>query len=145
MKNSNREEVISHSAAKLFNIVLDIESYPDYIPWCTKMVVNQRNKNEIFADMYVKYKFILAQKFGSHVKYDKNNLTIETSYIEGPLKDLTTKWKFEEIDKKNSKIIFDVNFEFTNYLHQKVAETFYPLIENKMINSFKKRADEILD
>ena len=143
MKNSKREEVISHSAIKLFNIVLDIESYPEYIPWCTKMVVNQRKKNEIFADMYVKYKFILAQKFGSHVIFDRNNLTIETNYIEGPLKDLTTKWKFEEIDRKNSKIIFVLNFEFNNYFHQKIAETFYPLIENKMIDSFKKRADYI--
>mgnify|MGYP001210111728 FL=1 len=145
MKNSKREEVISHSAIKLFKIVLDIESYPEYIPWCTKMIINQRNKNEIYADMYVKYKFILSQKFGSHIKFDKNNLTIETSYIEGPLEDLTTKWKFQEIDKKKSKIFFDVNFEFKNYLHQKVAETFYPLIENKMIDSFKKRADNSLD
>ena len=145
MKNSKREEVISHSATKLFNIVIDIESYPEYIPWCTKMVINQRKKNEIYADMYVKYKFILSQKFGSHVKFDKNNLTIETSYIEGPLTDLTTKWKFEEIDKTKSKIFFDVNFEFKNFLHQKVAETFYPLIENKMIDSFKKRADNSLD
>ena len=119
MKNSKREEVISHSAIKLFNIVLDIQSYPEYIPWCTKMVINQRSKNEIYADMYVKYKFILSQKFGSHIKFDTNNFTIETSYIEGPLKDLTTKWKFEEIDKKKSKIFFDVNYEFNNYIHQK--------------------------
>ena len=145
MKNSKREELISHSAVKLFNIVLDIKSYPEYIPWCTKMVINQRTKNEIYADMYVKYKFILSQKFGSHIKFDKNNLTIETSYIEGPLEDLTTKWKFQEIDKKKSKIFFDVNFEFKNYIHQKVAETFYPLIETKMIDSFKKRADSSLD
>ena len=143
MRNSKREEVISHSATKIFNIVIDIESYPEYIPWCTRMVIKQRKKHEIFADMYVKYKFILTQKFGSHVKFDRNNLTIETSYIDGPLKDLTTKWKFEAIDKKNSKIFFDVNFEFKNYLHQKVAETFYPLIENKMIDSFRKRANDI--
>ncbi len=143
MRNSKREEVISHSATKIFNIVIDIESYPEYIPWCTRMVIKQRKKNEIFADMYVKYKFILTQKFGSHVKFDRNNLIIETSYIDGPLKDLTTKWKFEAIDKTNSKIFFDVNFEFKNYLHQKVAETFYPLIENKMIDSFRKRANDI--
>ena len=145
MKNSKREELISHSAVKLFNIVLDIESYPEYIPWCTKMVINERNKNEIYADMYVNYKFILAQKFGSHIKFDENNLTIETNYVEGPLKDLTTKWKFEEIDKDKSKIFFYLNFEFKNYFHQKVAETFYPLIENKMIDSFKKRAANSLD
>ena len=145
MKNSLKEEFVNHSAKKLFKIVIDIESYPEYIPWCKKMVVNERNKNEIYADMYVQYKFILSQKFGSYVKFDQNKLTIETSYTEGPLKDLKTYWKFEEINTKKSKIIFNVNFEFKNYLHQKIAETFYPLIENKMINSFKQRADRLLD
>ena len=102
MTNSQREELVNHSAKKLFDIVLDIESYPEYIPWCSKIVVNNRKKNEIYADMYVKYKFILAQKFSSHVKFDINKLTIETNYIEGPLKDLKTKWRFEEIENKKS-------------------------------------------
>ena len=125
--------------------MIDIESYPEYIPWCTKMIVNERTKNEIYADMYVQYKFVLAQKFGSRVKFDSNKLTIETNYTEGPLRDLTTNWKFEKIEDKKSKIIFNVNFEFKNFIYQKVAETFYPLIENKMINSFKERADSFLD
>ena len=145
MKKSKREEVVFHSANKLFNIVLDIESYPEYIPWCTKMIVNEKKNNEIYADMFVKYKFILTQKFGSYVKFNKNELKIQTSYIEGPLKDLKTNWEFEEISKNKSKIIFEVNFEFKNFIHQKLAETFYPLVENKMIESFKVRADEILD
>tara|TARA_B100000959_G_C14514081_1_gene432564 strand:+ start:31 stop:468 length:438 start_codon:yes stop_codon:yes gene_type:complete len=145
MKNSQREEIVNHSAKKLFDIVIDIESYPKYIPWCSRMIINERKNNEIYADMYVQYKLILAQKFGSRVIFNRNELTIETNYIEGPLKDLTTNWKFESIDSKKSKIIFNVNFEFKNFIHQKVAETFYPLIENKMINSFKKRADSISD
>ena len=143
MKNSLREEVINHPAKKLFDIVIDIERYPEYIPWCTRMVVNERKNNEILADMYVQYKFILSQKFGSHVKFDRDKLKIATKYIEGPLKDLTTNWKFEEINSSKSKIVFNVNFEFKNFIHQKVAETFYPLIENKMIQSFKKRANSI--
>ena len=86
MKNSIREEAINHPAKKLFDIVIDIERYPEYIPWCTRMVVNERKDSEIYADMYVQYKFILAQKFSSHVKFNSNNLTIETQYIEGPFK-----------------------------------------------------------
>ena len=145
MKSSNREVIIEHNAKELFNIVLDVESYPIFIPWCSEMKVHSRKNNEIFADMFVKYKFILTQKFGSYVKFNKNDLKIQTSYIEGPLKDLKTNWEFEEISKNKSKIIFEVNFEFKNYIHQKLAETFYPLIENKMIDSFKKRANILLD
>ena len=109
------------------------------------MKVHSKSENEIYADMIVWYKYFMPQKFGSHVKFNSNELTIETNYIEGPLKDLTTNWKFEEINNSKSKIIFNVNFEFKNIIHQKVAETFYPLIENKMINSFKERADSFLN
>ena len=141
MKSSNREEIVDHDAKGLFDIVLDIESYPYFIPWCSAMRIHSKNKNEIYADMVVWYKYFMPQTFGSHVSFDKKKLAITTTYIEGPLKDLTTNWKFEEINSSKSKIIFNVNFEFKNIIHQKVAETFYPLIENKMINSFKERAD----
>ena len=74
-------------------------------------------------------------------EFNENNYTIKTSYIKGPLKDLHTTWHFKQINKKKSKILFIVEFEFKNYFHQKLAELFYPLIETKMIESFIKRAE----
>ena len=140
-----RKEVVNHPAKKLFDIVVDIESYPEYIPWCTRMVVNERKNNEIYADMYVQYKFILAQKFGSHVKFNSNNLTIETQYIEGPLKNLDTIWQFVKIEKNKTIVKFNIKFEFKNFFHQKISEVFYSLVENKMMESFEKRAKKILN
>ena len=145
MKSSIREEIINHDAIKLFEIVLDIENYPVFIPWCSSMNINSRSKNEIFADMYVKYKFIFTQKLSSHVIFDTKELKIQTDYIEGPLKDLKTNWLFESIDKNKTKIKFIVDFEFKSFFHQKIAESLYPLIENKMIESFRSRADEVLN
>ena len=52
---------------------MDIESYPEYIPWCTKMVVNEKNNNEIYADMFVKYKFILTQNLDLMLSLIKMN------------------------------------------------------------------------
>ena len=71
--------------------------------------------------------------------------SIQTNYIEGPLKDLKTNWLFESIDKNKTKIKFVVDFEFKSFFHQKIAETLYPLIEKKMIESFRLRADEVLN
>ena len=51
MKSSNREEIVDHDAKGLFDIVLDIESYPYFIPWCSAMRIHSKNKNEIYADM----------------------------------------------------------------------------------------------
>ena len=100
MKTSNKKITINHNAKKLFEIVLDLEKYPEFIPWCTSMQINSKKKNEILADMYVLYSFILPQKFGSHVIYDKKKLNIQTIYIDGPLRDLKTVWNFESVNNK---------------------------------------------
>ena len=77
--------------------------------------------------------------------FDKKNLIIHTKYIEGPLNDLKTKWVFRKLKKNKTKVVFILNFEFKKFFHQKLAELFLILIEEKMVNSFKKRADEILN
>ena len=71
MKSSNREEIVDHDAKGLFDIVLDIESYPYFIPWCSAMRIHSKNKNEIYADMVVWYKYFMPQTFGSHITFDK--------------------------------------------------------------------------
>ena len=144
MKQSNKEIDLSHNAVDLYKIVLDIAKYPEYIPWCTSIEIIDKKKNTIMANMIVDYNFFPSQKFTSKVNYDINKLVIKTSYIEGPLKDLFTVWEFRKIKKNQTKIFFDINFEFKNFFHQKIAEIFFHLVEKKMINSFIKRADEIL-
>ena len=145
MKSSKQEIIINHRSKDLYKIVLDIEKYSEYIPWCKKIIIKTRSKNEMLADMIVCYRYFLPQTFTSHVMFDSNKLLINTNYIKGPLKDLSTKWLFKKLEIKKTKIIFIIKFEFQKLLHQKMAELFFGLIENKMIDSFKKRADEILD
>ena len=145
MKSSEQEVIINHSAKDLFKIVLDIEKYSEYIPWCKEIIIKSKTKNEMLADMIVCYKYFLPHTFTSHVVFDSKNLLINTHYIKGPLKDLTTQWLFKKLEIKKTKIIFNIKFEFQRLLHQKLAELFFGLIENKMIDSFIKRADEILD
>ena len=145
MKESKQEIESNHKAIDLYNIVLDIEKYQDYIPWCTKIEILNRKKNEIKANMIVNYKLFPQQKFSSNVFFNLDKLLINTKYLEGPLKDLNTFWEFQNIQNNKSKIIFSVKFEFKNFIHQKIAEFFFPLIEKKMINSFVKRANQILN
>ena len=145
MKSSKKELIINHSAKDLYNIVLDIENYPEFIPWCDNVVIKSKNKNHIFADMIVSYKFFLPQTFTSEVYFDEKNLNISTNYVKGPLKDLKTEWIFRKMKTKKTKVLFNVKFEFQKIIHQKLAEIFFSLLENKMIDSFKKRADKILN
>jgi coenzyme Q-binding protein COQ10 len=144
MRESKQEIESNHKAIDLFRIVLDIEKYPHYIPWCTDIEILSKRNNEIKAIMIVDYKFFPSQKFTSNVVFNLEKMSIKTAYIEGPLKDLETIWEFKNLKKNKSKILFKVKFEFKNFFHQKIAELFFPLIENKMINSFIERADRTL-
>ena len=129
MKSSKQEIIIHHRARDLYKIVLDIEKYSEYIPWCKKIIIKTKSKNEMLADMIVSYRYFLPQTFTSHVMFDSNKLLINTNYIKGPLKDLSTEWLFKQLEVKKTKIIFNVRFEFQRLLHQKLAELFFGLIE----------------
>ena len=145
MKESNKSIEFNYNAKELFDIVLDIEKYPDYIPWCKKINILKRNKNSIKANMIVNYKLLPTQQFISFVTYDEKNLLIETQYIEGPLKNLDTIWQFVKIEKNKTIVNFNIKFEFKNFFHQKISEVFFSLVENKMMESFEKRAKTILN
>jgi len=86
---------------------------------------------------YLKSKLLLPQKFGSHVTFNVEKLEIKTIYINGPLKDLKTDWQFNPISRSKTIVNFSVDFEFKRFLHQKFAEIFYLLIENKLNNQEK--------
>ena len=144
MRESKQEIESNHKAIDLFKIVLDIEKYPQYIPWCTDIKILSKKKNNIKANMIVDYKFFPSQKFTSNVIFNLEKMSIKTTYVEGPLKDLETIWGFKDLKNNKSKILFKVKFEFKNFFHQKIAELFFPLVEIKMIKSFIERADQTL-
>ena len=125
MKSSNREEIVDHDAKGLFDIVLDIESYPYFIPWCSAMRIHSKNKNEIYADMVVWYKYFMPQTFGSHVTFDKKKLSISTTYIEGPLKDLKTNWIFESLKKIKQEFILMLNLNLNDFFTKKLLKLFF--------------------
>ena len=144
MKVSKQEVIINHPAKSIYEIVLDIEKYPDFIPWCSAVRIRSKTKKNIIADLLVNYKYF-QKTFTSDVRFDSNNLIINIIYIEGPLKNLQNQWKFEKVEDKKTKVHFKIKFKFKNVIYQKITELFFDLIENKMIQSFKKRADEILN
>jgi len=145
MKSSQQEIIINHEAKELYDIVIDIEKYPEFIPWCSNIKITSKYDNKIIADMSVDYKFFPTQIFTSKVLFDSNKLKISTNYVNGPLKDLKTEWIFQKLKKSKTRVLFNIKFEFKKFLHQKLAVIFFSLIQDKMIDSFKKRSDDILN
>jgi len=142
MPSASIKKQISCSKENLIKMVLDIEKYPEFVPWCINAKVYNKNKKgnkiEITADLTIGKSFF-NETYKSFIIYDKSSDTIYVTNIGGPLKYLENKWFFKNI-KENSEVHFQINFE----LHNKILNTFmikfFDIGLNRIADSFEKRA-----
>ena len=136
---------ITREKQKLINFVLDIEKYPEFIPFCIDSKVFERNdkKNEIaiIADLTIgKKPFIDTYK--SDVRYNKKNDTIHVTNIGGPLNHLENNWKFIQKDDF-TEVHFDVDFEIKNKFLDMIMTKSFEFGLNKIADAFQERAEKI--
>ena len=136
---------IARDKQTLIDFVLDIEKYPEFIPFCIDSKVYETNDNgneiEIIADLTIgKRPFIDTYK--SDVRYDKKNDSIHVTNIDGPLKHLENNWKFVEKDNL-TEVQFDVDFEIKNKFLNLIMEKSFQFGLNKIADAFQKRAEEL--
>ena len=145
MPQASVKRLIEADKQKLIELVLDIEKYKDFIPYCLDSKVYERNdkgdKIFIVADLTIG-KGIFKDTYKSDVKYNKLNNTIYVTNIDGPLRYLENVWKFTEKDNI-TEVSFDVDFELKNkFLNILMAKSFnYGL--NKIADAFQNRAEEL--
>ena len=136
---------IARDKQTLIDFVLDIEKYPEFIPFCIDSKVYETNDNgneiEIIADLTIgKRPFIDTYK--SDVRYDKKNDSIHVTNIDGPLKHLENNWKFVEKDNF-TEVKFDVDFEIKNKFLNLIMEKSFQFGLNKIADAFQKRAENL--
>ena len=136
---------IARDKQTLIDFVLDIEKYPEFIPFCIDSKVYETNDNGneivIIADLTIgKRPFIDTYK--SDVKYDKKNDSIHVTNIDGPLKHLENNWKFVEKDNL-TEVKFDVDFEIKNKFLNLIMEKSFQFGLNKIADAFQKRAENL--
>ena len=136
---------IARDKQTLIEFVLDIEKYPEFIPFCIDSKVYETNDNgneiEIIADLTIgKRPFIDTYK--SDVRYDKKNDSIHVTNIDGPLKHLENNWKFVEKDNL-TEVKFDVDFEIKNKFLNLIMEKSFQFGLNKIADAFQKRAENL--
>ena len=136
---------IARDKQTLIDFVLDIEKYPEFIPFCIDSKVYETNDNgneiEIIADLTIgKRPFIDTYK--SDVRYDKKNDSIHVTNIDGPLKHLENNWKFVEKDNL-TEVKFDVDFEIKNKFLNLIMEKSFQFGLNKIADAFQKIAENL--
>lgn len=129
---------LPYSVEQMFDLVADVKSYEQFLPWVMAIRVRSDSETEMMADMIVGFSG-LREKFTSRVlKHRPNAITID--YIDGPLKHLHNEWKFNENADGGCKVDFMVDFAFRNSLFDKLAGQMFDMALRQMIGAFEKRA-----
>ena len=147
MPKASVKKLIECNKKQLINLVLDIESYPSFMPFCLDSKVYEKQEKEeiisIIADLTIGRGPFKAT-YKSDVKFYKNTDTIHVTNIEGPLKHLDNKWTF--IEKNNcTEISFDIDFEIENKFLNIVMSKSFQYGLDKIADSFQKRANNLFN
>jgi len=145
MPSASIKKEIPCSKENLIKMVLDIEKYPEFVPWCLNGKIHSNNdkgnKIEITADLTIG-KFFFNETYKSLVIYDKISDSIHVTNIEGPLKHLKNKWFFKD-KGKNSEVDFEVDFELKNKILNILMTKSFDIGLKKIASAFEKRAIDL--
>ena len=145
MPKASVKRLIECKKDQLIDLVLDIEKYPEFVPFCLGSHVYEKNKEGnktfIIADLTIG-KGPFKDTYKSDVKFDKENNTINVTNIGGPLNHLENNWKFIET-QVGTEISFDIDFEIENKFLNVLMSKSFEFGLNKIADAFQKRAEDL--
>ena len=145
MPKASVKRLIECKKDQLIDLVLDIEKYPEFVPFCLDAHVYEKNKEGdlilIIADLTIG-KGPFKDTYKSDVKFNKKDSTIKVTNIGGPLNHLENTWQFKE-QKGGTEISFDIDFEIENKFLNIVMTKSFQFGLDKIADAFQKRAEEL--
>jgi coenzyme Q-binding protein COQ10 len=138
---------VRHSAADMFDLVADVERYPEFVPLCRALKVRQRipepeGVEVLIADMTIAYKLV-REAFTSRVTLDRPNLQILVEYLEGPFSRLENRWAFHPLGERACEVEFFISYEFTSRMLGLLMGSMFDLAFRRFAAAFERRADEV--
>ena len=142
MSSASIKKIIPCKKHQLIEMVLDIEKYPEFVPWCIEGKVHNKNESvdliTFTGDLKVG-KSILSETFSSHVSFYKEKDKIIVTNLDGPLKHLKNEWNFKEVNNA-TQLEFFIDFELKNPILNSIMKKSFELGLNKIAKSFEERA-----
>ena len=133
--------VLHHPAEQLFDLVADVEKYPEFLPWCVDARIRRCEDSLVVADLVIGYR-VFRERFTSTVVLNRPD-RIDVTYAEGPFRYLNNHWIFVPEGSDSCTIDFFVDFEFHSRVLQVVAERVFGEAVKLMVHAFERRADEL--
>ncbi len=138
---------VRHSAADMFDLVADVERYPQFVPLCSAMKLRSRTEQPdgkvvIVAEMTVAYKLI-RETFRSRATLDRANLRILVEYLDGPFSRMENRWEFVAVEDRVCDVKFFIAYEFRSRMLGMLMGAMFDTAFRRFAVAFEKRADEI--
>ena len=145
MPKASVKRLIDCKKDQLIDLVLDIEKYPEFVPFCLgSKIYEKKDKGDqllIIADLTIG-KGPFKDTYKSDVKFNKNEDSIYVTNLDGPLKHLENKWHFKEINNL-SEVSFEIDFELKNDFLNIIMTKSFQFGLDKIADAFQKRAEEL--
>jgi coenzyme Q-binding protein COQ10 len=138
---------VQHAAAQMFDLVADVERYPEFVPLCRSLRVRKRTPGEagiemLVADMTVAYK-MMRETFTSRVTLDRTNLKIRVEYLDGPFSHLDNRWTFKPASETTCEVDFFISYEFRSRVLGMLMGAMFEAAFRRFAGAFERRADEV--
>jgi len=138
---------VRHAATDMFDLVADMEKYPEFVPLCSALRVRSRTTRDggvsvVVADMTAAYKLI-QQTFTSRVTLDKANLKILVEYLDGPFKRMQNRWTFFPAGENSCDVEFYIDYEFRSRTLAALMGAMFDAAFRRFAVAFEQRADEV--
>jgi ribosome-associated toxin RatA of RatAB toxin-antitoxin module len=141
MASIEKSVLVRHSAASMFALVADIESYPRFLPWCGGARVLSRDGSAVTAEIDIAFHGI-TQSFTT-VNDQHPDDRIDLRLVRGPFSKLDGTWHFLALAEDACKVVLNLDYDFSNFLLQKLVGPVFQQIATTMVDSFVKRADAV--
>lgn len=141
MPSHKETRTLPYTAEQMFDLVIDIEKYPQFLPWCLGARINTRSEHDLEADVIVGYK-MFREVFSSRVHMIRPN-AIEVEYLKGPMRHLHNKWVFTDLGKGRCEVDFFVDFSLKTKLFEGLVDQFFHVALMRMIAAFEGRAAQV--
>ena len=145
MPRHSETRVLPYTAAQMYDLVADVASYPQFLPWCSAARIRSRTpEGEVevmLADLVISFK-VFREKFGSRVTLKPVENSIDTEYLDGPFKYLKSTWDFKDVEG-GCEVAFFVDFEFKNAILQGVIGVVFNEAMSRIVRAFEARAADL--
>lgn len=141
MTHVQRSVLLPFPANKIYDLVNDVDSYPEFVPWCIKCEVYENNQDEKKATMYFASRGIKASVTTRNELFEDKKIIMHL--VSGPFKHLTGEWQFHSIDENACKVEFDMQFKFSHRLYEITLGPIFNQVASKLVSAFTQRAMQL--